>query len=31
LIFVRRGGKRELLPEQLALFDALRVKLTPAG
>ena len=30
-IFVRRDEKRELLPEQLARFDALRAKLAPAG
>jgi putative heme utilization carrier protein HutX len=30
-IFVRRDDKRELLPEQLARFDALRAKLAPAG
>jgi heme iron utilization protein len=30
-IFVRRDDKRELLPEQLARFDALREALAPAG
>ena len=30
-IFVRRDDKRELLPEQLARFDALREKLAAAG
>jgi heme iron utilization protein len=30
-IFVRRDDKRELLPEQLARFDALRQKLAAAG
>jgi len=30
-IFVRRDDKRELLPEQVARFDALRAKLAAAG
>ena len=30
-IFVRRDKKRELLPEQVARFDALRAALAPAG
>ena len=30
-IFVRRDDKRELLPEQVACFDALRAKLAAAG
>jgi putative heme iron utilization protein len=30
-IFVRRDDKRELLPEQVARFDALREQLAAAG